>query len=174
MKIVKKRFRSIKERTEKLLAMLLQASKSKSNQGDVLEMINVLKYIIDVSDLFLNTNHKYRPILADEGAHLDRAITGLDQLLRKLMVEGKFSRVFQGHNLRFLIDQQVARIYESFIGINNDLQLNPKKKEPKKSSKVETKENPSQLINDEAGRKIWANHFGEVKFYLSAIPYSLC
>jgi hypothetical protein len=92
MKVIKKRFFSIRDKVEKILGSLLLTNKS--HMGDVLELTSILKFIYDTSDLFLKTKNKDRPPISNEGATLDLVISGLETKISSIISSGKFSRVF--------------------------------------------------------------------------------
>ena len=120
MKIVKKRFKSIKERGDKLLALLLQTNKNQP--GDVLELIGTLQFSQQVSLLFLNTRGKDRPTLNDEGSKFVHQFSAIEEIVSIIIKSSKFTAVFAGWHLRSKIDQLTAQFYRDLHLLNKSLE----------------------------------------------------
>ncbi len=111
MKIIKKRFFSVKDKSEKLLSLLLQYDKQKKDYGDILQLTYILKFIYDTCDNFLKTKGKDRPLIDDEGVCLEHFFNLLSGKISAVLSQDKFYRVFG--SLRIVLQFKYALTFST-------------------------------------------------------------
>jgi uncharacterized protein YhaN len=109
MKPVKKQAKSIKSKIEKLLATILQSSKT--SHADVLDLMSVLKYAHATMQSFFEMKGKDRPQLSDSGEALEKKYIVLEEYINATIKANRFSIIFGSWQLRTKIDALVANFF---------------------------------------------------------------